>query len=140
MPGKITFEIKGAKEMENLLKQLGPRLASRAGDRALRAAAKPIVAEAKRLVPVLTGALRRSITAQTSRKGAKKDQRLILIGFRAPVSRRAHFTEFGTSHSAAHPFMRPALDSKVPDALREMELVLARGIVTEVSALKGPKV
>lgn len=136
MPGKITFEIKGAREMENLLKQLGPRLASRVGDRALRAAAKPIVAEAKRLVPVKTGGLRRSITAVTSRKGARKDQRIILIGFRPPASRRAHFTEFGTVHSSPRPFMRPALDSQVRNALMQMELVLARGIASEAAGLR----
>lgn len=136
MPGKLTFEIKGAKEMENLLKALGPRVASKAGDKALRAAAKPIVDQAKRLVPVDTGALRRSITAQIGRR-TKASERVILIGFRPPTSARAHFTEFGTSHSAAHPFMRPAMDTRMHQALREMGRVL--GAEIESSAMQMAK-
>lgn len=136
MPGKTIFEIKGAREMENLLKALGPRVASKAGDKALRAAARPIVEQAKRLVPADTGALRRSITAQMGRR-KKESERVILIGFRPPVSARAHFAEFGTKHHAAHPFMRPALDTRVHQALREMGRVLGDEI--ESSAMQMAK-
>jgi HK97 gp10 family phage protein len=71
-----------------------------------------------------------------SNKGRKKDQRLILIGFRPPASRRAHFTEFGTSHSSAQPFMRPALDTRARQALFEMGRVLAVAIEKVASGLR----
>lgn len=128
MVGQITFEIRGAKEMENLLKELGPRVAGRIGDRALKAAAKIIIREAKRLVPIRTGSLKRSIVGVSSGRGRAANQRLVQIGFRKPVSRRAHLTEFGTRHSSAKPFMRPALDSQHSAALTAMVEVLADGI------------
>ena len=135
MAGRIEFEIKGAKEMENLLKQLGPNVASRVGDQALRAAAKPIVEEMKRLVPVRTGALRDSIVVLSEKRRKGDNERVVLIGFRRPVSRRAHLVEFGTATSRAKPFIRPALDSQVGTALDEMGRVLARGITREAEKL-----
>ena len=129
MVGRVTFEITGAKEMEALLKDLGPKVATRLGDKALRAAAKPIIQEAKRLVPVRTGQLKRSIVAARGRN--KQTEREVLIGFKPPVSRRAHFTEFGTRHSAAHPFIRPAMDARAQDALNAMVDTLAEGIEKE---------
>jgi HK97 gp10 family phage protein len=137
MVGKVEFTIKGAKEMEALLKKLGPVLASKIGDQALRAGAKVIVAEAKRLVPVRTGALRDSITIMV-RKPRNDKQRIVLMGFKRTASWRAHFVEFGTSHSAAKPFMRPAMDSKVGEALEEMGKVMARGLAREAAKLAKP--
>jgi len=138
MPGRIDFKIDGAKEMNRLLKELPTNVAIRVGDQALKAGAKPIVAEAKRLVPVLSGELRDSITAEPERKRKPQDARVILIGFKKPASRRAHLTEFGTAHSAAKPFMRPALDSKAGEALDEMGKALAQGIDREAAKLAKP--
>jgi len=142
MPGVVNFQIRGAKEMEALLKQLGPQVAARVGDQALRAGAKPIVDEAKRLVPVgRTGNLRDSIIAQKQRR-AGDDERVILIGFDKDApgspSSRAHLTEFGTAHSAAKPFMRPAMDSQAQNALDEMGKVIARGLAREARKLAKP--
>ena len=135
---QVDFDIKGAAEMERLLKELGPQVASKVGDQSLRAAAKPIVAEAKRLVHVRTGKLRDSITAVVERKRKGANERVVLIGFKPPVSRRAHLEEFGTSKQAAHPFMRPALDAKAGEALNEMGRVMAKGITREAEKLAKP--
>jgi len=131
MVGKITFEIKGAKEMEAALKDFGPKVASRLGDRALRAAARPIIKDAKLRVPVRTGELRRSITAVTASRGRRDNQRQVQIGFKRPTSARAHLVEFGTSKMAAQPFMRPALDTQAAAALQAMAETLADGIARE---------
>jgi HK97 gp10 family phage protein len=131
MVGKVSFELKGAKEMEALLKDLGPRVATRLGDKALRAAARPIVKEAKRLVPKKTGALRKAITAVASSRGRAANERLVLIGFKPPVSRRAHFIEYGTSRQPAQPFIRPALDTMADDALKAMAESLASSILRQ---------
>lgn len=131
MVGKVTFTIKGVKQMEELLKQLGPRVACRIGDRALRAAAKPIIKEAKRLVPRRSGELRKSISGVVLKRTDQNNQRVVLIGFRPPTSRRAHFTEFGTSHSPASPFMRPAIDTQQQAALTALADTLADGIARE---------
>lgn len=142
MPGEVSFKLHGWKEMAELLKKLGPQVAARVGDQALRAGAKVIVDEAKRIVPVgRTGHLRDSIFAQKKRSTGE-EERVILIGFDkdAPggASTRAHLTEFGTRHSAAKPFMRPALDSQAGNALDEMRKILARGIAREARKLAKP--
>jgi HK97 gp10 family phage protein len=129
------FTIEGAVEMERLLKELGPAVASRVGDLALKAGAAPIVEEAKRLVPVRSGKLRDSITAEVERKRNGDSERLVLIGFKRPTSAIAHLVEFGTVHSAARPFMRPALDAKAEEALNEMGRVLGEGIEREALKL-----
>lgn len=119
--------------MEALLKDLGPKVASRLGDKALRAAAKPIVKDAKRLAPRRTGVLRRSIVAVKGKDkgGAYAATRTVLIGFKKPASSYAHLVEFGTLHSAAQPFIRPAMDARAQDALNEMVEVLSKGLLRE---------
>lgn len=136
MVGRVDFTIRGAKELEKTLKELGPQIASRLGDRALRAGAKPIVKEAKRLTPRRTGNLRKSIKAVKARErgGAYAATRTVLIGFKKPHSRRAHLTEFGFvhrngKHVAARPFIRPALDATAGEALRAMIEDMSRGIL-----------
>ena len=96
------------------------------------------MAEAKRLVPVRTGALKRSITTAVERRRKGQAERVVVIGFKKPHSRRAHLEEFGTRHSAAHPFMRPALDTKANEALSEMGDELAKGIADEAAKLARP--
>lgn len=135
---ETTFKIRGAKEFEKLLKALGPKVAGKVADAALRAGAKPILAEAKRRVPKRTRTLERALAAQLEKRRAGKDQRNIFIGARSPVSRRAHLTEFGTVHSAAQPFLRPAVDTKANEAIAEMGKVLGDGIETEAAKLAKP--
>jgi HK97 gp10 family phage protein len=145
MPGRIEFDLLGTREMQAVLKQLGPAVAGRVADAALRAGARPIVAEAKRLVPRRTGALGRSITAAIPRGRRRQraagalgdDARLILIGFKPPHSRRAHLAEFGWKHAAAQPFIDPALESRQGAALDAMGAALAAGIEREAHKLAG---
>lgn len=132
------FEIKGARQMDRLLKELGPKTASRVGDQALRAGARVIVKEAKRLVPVDTGELRDSITVVTPRRRKDTDTREVQIGFKPPASRRAHLTEYGTSKDPGSPFMRPAMDAKAEETLEAIGKTLARGITREAEKLAKP--
>ena len=130
MPSALQFKITGAKELEAALKDIGPKIATRIGDKALREGAKVVVKEAKRLCPRRTGALRKSIGAVRGR-GNKPDQRSMLIGFKKPGRYYAHLVEFGTVHSAQKPFLRPALDARAEDALKKMQEVLADGILRQ---------
>lgn len=139
MPGDVNLRIKGATEMERLLKQLGPQVARRVAAQALRAGAKPIVERAKELVQVRTGETKRRIAARPKRRGAGPESTVIEIGVERPRSRIFHLLEFGTAHSPAHPFMRPALDERGLEALNEMGRVLARGITREAEKLAGIK-
>lgn len=133
--------------MEELLKALGPRPAARAGDKALRAAARPIIDAAKALAPVRSGALRRSIVwkPNTSIRSQKSGERSGLIGIRRPAGSHAHLLEFGHLavngvHVAPRPFMRPAFDAQYNAALEALGKVLGDSIEAEAAALnKGRK-
>lgn len=135
MPGTLKFTITGAVDLERGLKELGPRIATNVSGRALRAMAKPIVQRARELVPVDTGRLKKSITTKLHR--VRSGERTIDIGFKRPTSARAHLTEYGTAHSSARPFMRPALDEQSQTALDEMGRVLGVGIESE-AVKRGP--
>lgn len=137
MADVMKTSIAGAKEMEKLLKFLGPEVANKVGRQAARAGAKVIVDEAKRLVPVRTGELRDALTVVTQGEGAgyREGKVQAVIGFKKPSSRRAHLTEFGTSKSAAKPFLRPAMDSQANEALNAMGKVLSKGITREAEKL-----
>jgi HK97 gp10 family phage protein len=106
MADGVTISLDGFGELEKALKTIGPLAARRAGTKAMKAAAKPIVGMAKTLAPVLTGELEESITSAPQRSDVERELK-IQIGFRKPAASRAHFTEFGTAHSAPQPFMRP---------------------------------
>lgn len=135
MVGEFTFKIEGARELEKLLKELGSQLASKVGDQAVRAAARIVADEARRLVPVRTGDLRDSIAVKIERRSKGADERVAIVGQKRPGSSLAHLTEFGTSKAPAQPFMRPALDAKADEALNEMGKVLGRGIEREAQRL-----
>lgn len=110
--------IKGAAAMESVLKQLPSKIGEGEVLGALRAGAKPIVGAAKQKVPKRSGALRKSITVRKgSRRRAAKGGGQVVIGFKKPQSRRAHLTEFGTSKTAAQPFVRPAIEEKAGEAI-----------------------
>lgn len=135
MVGRIDFDITGAAEMEKLLLELGDIVAGKVGDAAVRAGLKTIQKEAKRLVPKRTRALEKSITVKIEKRRRRDNERVGFIGFRPPVSRRAHLTEFGNRNSAAHPFMRPAMDAKAGDALDAMGEEMAKAIEREALKL-----
>lgn len=128
----------GAAEISKVMKKLPATMSEKVLVTALRAGARPIVKEARALVPRRTGELRKSITV---RKPNKKQRRLgaglIVIGFKTPTSRRAHLTEFGTSTTAAHPFMRPAVDNKRDEFLAAVAAKLGVAIERAAKKLAG---
>lgn len=57
---------------------------------------------------------------------------------RARPSKYAHFVEFGTEHSAAAPFMRPAVDTKGPEAAKVIETEVLAGVAAEARKIGLP--
>jgi HK97 gp10 family phage protein len=107
---QLNFKIEGLGTILKNLRQISVGMTTIGSDQALIAAADEVVKDAKRLVPVRTGALKRNIARTDPRRG-KVGGRTIDVGVKPPISRRAHFTEFGTVHNSAQPFLRPAMDS-----------------------------
>lgn len=123
-------DVEGIQELFKKLDGLGSLVTSKnLIVRALRVGAEPIREEAQRLAPFETGTLKESmmttVSEQTGTSAVAK------IG----PSRKGFygtFQEFGTAHDAAQPFLRPAYDSKVDEALTIISGSLAAGIETEM--------
>lgn len=133
--------------MEKALKTLGVRIARNVANNALRAGAKLVVAEAKRLAPRSKrkgkGRIAAKIRAQLVPAAA--DGVLIKVGVARPWGSIAHLLEFGHVSKnqfggpygfvAPVPFLRPALDTRRAQALNEIGRILAKGINDNVVAL-----
>ncbi len=126
----MTVRILGAREMDSLLAELGPRVAKRVAGNAMRAGARVIRREARRRVRVRTGALKRSIVVRAGREPGTA-----VVGFLRPTSRRAHLVEFGTRHSPARPFMRPAIDETANEVIEKIGERMFAGIEREAEKL-----
>ena len=74
-------------------------------------ASQPIADEARRIVPVDTGALKASITTELKEADFSR-----AIAVTKPDTLYAGFVEFGTSRMRAQPYMRPAFDTKKEEA------------------------
>lgn len=78
--------------------------------RALEPVGAVLLAEAQKRVPVKTGGLYRSLTVvpdtRTGPRGGVSAG--LTLGHVGPEVRLSHLIEFGTRHSAAQPYLRPA--------------------------------
>lgn len=128
--------VKGLAELQKFLDELPVKMEKNIMRGALRAGMKPVQAEAKSTVGVVSGELRDGLKISTNAKGGVVTARLRATGIHAFVAR---WVEFGTAahlikakllafkgrfaksvdHPGAKPkpFMRPALDNKAQDAV-----------------------
>lgn len=104
---------------------------------AVRAGANIIRDEARRKVPIKTGTLKKSIVS--IQRKAQNGQ----ITFSVTPSKGkpndgwyAHFVEFGTSHSSAKPFLRPAFDQSNNESLEASKRYIANRIPEELAKAK----
>lgn len=156
--GTGSISLNGAQDIWIKMAKVGKAVADKLNKRALNKALKPVVEKAKDLAPVgkdvLPGMLRDSIGSKitvkkgyvrgvagpirqrvqigTRKSGKKKGQPI----FKDPA-RYAHLVEFGTSHSAPKPFLRPAWNvAGAEKALDVYTKELNEGLDTEVAKLK----
>lgn len=138
-------QVKGLKELQDALNTLPQKLRANVMRGALRAAAKPMAAEARQRVPVDQGALAESIRVGTKVRGLIATG-AVKAGGAAKGKRpayHAHLVEYGTAAhyiaarppnkmlaigvysvdhpgARAHPFMRPALDAQAQASVQAM--------------------
>ena len=118
---KADFKLLGVKELDRAFKQLPRSVGKSVLRQALTRAAKPVIADAERNAPVLTGPLASSIIARAKLKSSQQrdvelppDAAVVVhIGSTDP---KAHLIEFGFidkggNHVAARPFLRPAWEA-----------------------------
>jgi HK97 gp10 family phage protein len=132
----FSIEQKGLKDVKSALGKLPEELRKAAQSAVLRAGGKPILKQEKALVPVADGLLKKSLGIMligkrggpktTAKIGVRKGYKGRSLGFKTTTkgrnkgktterfqdpSKYGHLVEFGTSHSAAQPFIRPAIDA-----------------------------
>ena len=118
-----SVKVTGLKELSKALANLPKELQRGAESTALREGMKPVLKSARAKAPKDTGLLKKAI-GLTVRKGKKGITARVgaRTGFRKQVMRNgrtvtadpakySHLVEYGTSHSAAKPFIRPAVES-----------------------------
>ena len=108
----ISVKVDGADELARLLRGLDKKLRTKAYRAALTAGADIVLKAAKANVPVDTGNLKKSLAKQVR---VTRRAHVARIGWRQGKGAKndgfyGHMVEYGTAHSAARPFMRPALD------------------------------
>lgn len=91
-------------------------------DLLLRKTSYDIEADAKRLAPVDTGALKNSIFTTVSRSGTTT------TGEIGPSANYGAYQEFGTSRMGAQPYMRPAFDNHEPAFQEAMRQIAVRSV------------
>lgn len=132
----VNFKLEGMETLQEQLLALGAETGVKALADAARIAFMPVLAAAKSMVPVETGALRDAL--RLTLKKPKGGDLVIVVGLRiaatkgigkeADPARRWHFIEFGTAHRAAHPYLRPALEQNAEAVLEELKTQIARSI------------
>ena len=129
---EATFDVK---KVMKALKELPNNIQKNIMVGATRAGAKVVSDEAKTLVPVKYGRLKKSIGiikrrsknrniisfSVSPRKGGKND------GF------YGRFIELGTSKMSAKPFLRPALEKSVEETLKASKDYIAKRLPEEVA-------
>jgi HK97 gp10 family phage protein len=122
---KPTLELAGAKELEAALMGLKAVAAKAIVRPIMRGALKPVAQDAAARVKVKTGRLKRTIgigfrlTKRQRKTSAKFADFEAFVGpglankEDAKGWRHAHLVEFGTSHSAPQPYMRPAWQQNI---------------------------
>jgi len=103
---------------------------------AASAGARVVAKEAKGMAPVRTGALKASIRSAVGRSRRVNSKRS-LIYLKGTVYRIGHLVEFGTAHSRAQPFLRPAIERAFNPALAAAAARLGQHLERNAKKLAG---
>ncbi|MEX1040191.1 MAG: HK97-gp10 family putative phage morphogenesis protein [Pirellulaceae bacterium] len=138
MAKKAKLMVTGDKEIDAILTGLPARIQKAAMRKTMRPAMKIIEKEAKRLAPVETGDLKKSIKVKAMKRSRKHIGIHVIVsdGFFKGDQFYAAFHEFGTKRQDAEPFMRPAFDNKGKEA-RDKVLKDMPKIVEQEAKKKG---
>lgn len=141
---KFTFQLVGLEELKNDLTEVAPRVAVNILRGLMYDIGKKLRDALRSSVAVNTGKLRRSISLKRSRMKGNEIGAEVYTKQGKGVTNDGwywHFVEYGTVHSPAQPFIRPAIESLERMTKEEMsELFTARFVKTvEREAKSGKK-
>ena len=151
---RASTKIIGDKELQRALKAIGKASeANKVARPAIREAGAAVVRAAKANVPQESGQLKRSLGLRAK---SKRNRNSIVVGHKrragrwvtrtradngeqyvewAVPTKYAHLVEFGTAHSVAQPYLRPAWDSTDVKGIvvRRMNIELAKLAASKAS-------
>lgn len=145
------MKITGIKELTRALDKLPDELRKGADRRVLAAGAKPIVKAARAKAAKSSGLLRKSIGQNvkkmkgeyTARIGPRKGMGAMVVRNGVQVysnpTQYAHLVEYGTSHSAPQPFVRPAVESSKSEVVAAMAAGLDKHLTSAVRRIRSRK-
>lgn len=136
----VDLVLLGVPELHRALKDFDKAVHKKVIRYAVRQAAKPVLDEARRLVPVKTGALRKSLRIRALKRQRKRTS----IGVQVVTGEEffkgdtyyGGFLEFGTKRMAPKPFLRPARDRAKDRAIVEFRSALLPGLQREIERLE----
>lgn len=153
----LRIRIEGMDDMRRALTRLPAELRKAAQSSVLRAGGKPILKHQKANAPVADGTLKKSLGIKlvgkrgegksTAKIGVRKGFKGKSLGTRtnaagvaserfADPSNYGHLVEFGTSHSAAKPFIRPAIDAAQGEVVNAMAAGLDKHLTRVTARLR----
>jgi HK97 gp10 family phage protein len=132
----IKVEVKGLKQTAEALRQLPFRMMKRTVIAGTITSGKVVLDELKRRVPRKTGRLAKSLTM--TRPRTRRGNVTIQVG-PSKYGFYGRFLEFGTSKISARPWMRPAFDASVRDAIDAFAERAKRDLPEDVRAVAAPK-
>lgn len=141
---KASVEVLNLQSVSRMLDQLGKKEADKVIRKALRLGAKDMLAATKRLAPVDTGLLKKSLTVRALKR--KRGRIGFRIGYKnveqiATVTKEGtrHFypavVEYGSSKQTPHPFMRPAFDQNKEASKKIISAEVRTGITEAAKRL-----
>jgi len=134
---EIEAKISGIDELNRMLNEIGsPKIEKKLVSQSLRKAAKVVLKEAKNNVPVNTGTLKKSLGIVAERQRGR-EKKVLKVGARADQRWRGyhgHLVEYGVPARGipAQPFLRPAVQTKFEEFLKEYMDSLDDGITKVV--------
>lgn len=117
----VTVKVTGGRELVARFGRLSDAVSSTLLERAVLAGARPIVNEAVRLAPYITGTLKRSIQPKIT--SSSRSRVTASVGTDVPYGRRIEFGFAGRDrlgrvyNQPPRPYLRPAFDTKRGDAV-----------------------
>lgn len=134
---KTSVQMTGLRELGAALKELDSRVQKRIARSATSAGARVIANEAKRLVPVDTGNLKKNIRTANLKPNQPGIQETA-VGVRVKGKESPFywtFLEFGTAKMAPKPFLRPAFESKKVEAAERIKEQLGKRLDAEAKKI-----
>lgn len=129
---KEFFKLEGLKELDEALKELPKATARNVLLRTLKEQGRPIADAGEANAPRLSGKLADSYTVGTKlsrrQKGLHRKESMVEVFVGPTPHPKSVQTEFGNSHQAPHPHLRPAWDGNVMRVLDGIKTSLAEQI------------